>query len=339
MKKLLKWVGILAGVLAGIVAAAVLFAVMTGEKKLYKPDTPYPKLAASTDPEVIARGKYLVHGPAHCAQCHSTSERTKPELIKTTPLQGGLAFEMGPIATTWARNLTPDKETGIGRYTDEELARVLRTSVLPDGNVSFFMNLAAARLSDEDIVAVMSYLRSIEPVKNEVKEGEWHLLGKILLTYAFPALEPLSESPKYVAAAAEPTIERGEYLANYVMLCTSCHTAFDMNTFQYSGPKAGGSLPDVDHGGNTKMEYVAPNLTNHPTGVTGRMDEEVFLARIRTGRVYESTIMPWENFQETSENDLRSVYRYLKALPPVDNDVGPSYREIGSFTKKPAPAS
>jgi hypothetical protein len=113
----------------------------------------------------------------------------------------------------------------------------------------------------------------------------------------------------------------------------------DPGTFELVGPKGGGSLPDVDHGGNEKMEYVAPNLTSHPTGVTGRMDEEVFLARIRNGRVHASSIMPWENFKETTESDLRSVYRYLKSLPPVDNDVGPTYREIGSFKPKPQPAS
>jgi hypothetical protein len=77
------------------------------------------------------------------------------------------------------------------------------------------------------------------------------------------------------------------------------------------------------------MEFVAPNLTSHPTGVTGRLSEDQFVARLRGGRVFPFSIMPWENFALTTDADLRSVYRYLRTLPGVDADVGPSYREVG----------
>lgn len=116
-------------------------------------------------------------------------------------------------------------------------------------------------------------------------------------------------------------------------MCTNCHTAFDVATLAASGPKAGGSLPDPSHGKDTDKEFVAPNLTSHPTGVTGKLDETSFLARMRAKRVHTSSIMPWENFSNTTDADLRSVYRYLKSLPPVDNDVGPTYRDVG--WKKP----
>lgn len=330
MKKLLKWAGIaLAGVVV-VLVFAVGFAVLTAEKKLYLPDTPYPKIAAVSDPEVIARGKYLVYGPAHCAQCHSTDDRTKPEQVKTEPLHGGLEFAMGPIATTYGRNLTSDEKTGIGKLTDEQIARTVRTGVLPDGSVSFFMRLACARLADEDLVAVVSYLRSLEPIEREVPAGEWHLLGKVLLKYAFPAFDARPvEGPVYAAASEEPTVDRGRYLADEVMLCADCHTAMDSMTFAFVGPKAGGGIPEPSHGADSNKEFVTPNLTSHPTGVTGRMDEEQFLARMKAGRALETSIMPWEGFQQTTESDLRSVYRYLKSLPPVDNDVGPTYRDVG----------
>ena len=59
------------------------------------------------------------------------------------------------------------------------------------------------------------------------------------------------------------------------------------------------------------------------------MTEDQFLGRIKTGRSFISSIMPWENFSRMTESDLRSIYRYLKSLPPVDKDTGPSYRDVG----------
>lgn len=322
---------LLAGVLALLVvslAGLVAYASATHEGRIRHPDTPYPKLAASSDPDLIARGRYLVHGPAHCSQCHSTADREHPEQINAVPLQGGLEFAMGPIATTWAPNLTPDKETGIGRRSDEELARVIRTGVLPDGSYSIFMGLAAAKPSDEDLVAILSYLRSMEPVRNEVEPGEWYAGGKLMLLML--TLSPGEVAgPAHVPEAAEPTVERGEYLANHVMLCVACHSEVDQATFRPVGPKAGGGLPEASHGSDTDMEYVTPNLTSDPTGVTGRLDEDAFVARLRGGRVYATSTMPWENFALAADSDLRSVYRYLKSLPPVQNDVGPSYRKAG----------
>jgi hypothetical protein len=103
----------------------------------------------------------------------------------------------------------------------------------------------------------------------------------------------------------------------------------DPMSFQFVGEKGAGSLPEASHGEDADMEFVAPNLTSHPAGVTGRLSEDEFVARLKGGRVFDSSIMPWENFALTTEIDLRSVYRYLRTLPPVDNDVGPSYRPIG----------
>jgi mono/diheme cytochrome c family protein len=329
--KLGRTVAIVAGVLALGVAGLVGYAGATAGARLAFADTPMPALSASTDPDVIARGKYLVHGPAHCAQCHSTSDRKHPEQTLSTPLQGGLEFAMGPLGKRYGRNLTSDKETGIGGYSDASIARTLRTGVTPDGEISFFMRYSASSLSDDDVVAVLSYLRSLPPVVNPVPRGEWSIFGKTLLTYAFPPILPRDAStPQHVAAADEPSVDRGQYLAESVMLCTMCHTRFDMATFASTGPKAGGSDPDPSHGDDSDMEFVAPNLTSHPTGITGRLDEEAFVGRMRAGRAHASSIMPWEAFTLTTESDLRSVYRYLRSLPPVDNDVGPTYRPKGS---------
>lgn len=328
--KWLRRVGIGLAVLLVVGLGLVGYAAATALDRLRFEQEPLPALAASRDPALIERGRYLVHGPAHCAQCHSTDDREHPEKVRTSPLSGGLAFAMGPLGTRYARNLTPDPATGIGRHSDAALARTLRTGVLPDGELSFFMLMAASNLSDEDIVAVLSYLRSLEPVQKAVPAGEWYTFGKALLTYAFPPLRPRKgPPPAHVASTATPSIEAGKYLAEHVMLCVQCHSELDMGQMAVTGPKAAGSLPDRSHGSDSDMEFVAPNLTSHPTGVTGKLTEDAFVARLRGGRLYASSIMPWESFSDTSEADLRSVYRYLRSLPKVDNDVGPTYRKAG----------
>jgi cytochrome c553 len=323
-------IGIGAGVVVAALAGLVGYAAATATSKLQFPDTPAPALAASKDPGVIERGRYLVHGPAHCASCHSVNDRAHPEkLLSNPPLQGGLEFAMGPLGTRYGRNLTSDSETGIGAISDASIARTLRTGVAHDGEVSFFMRFSASALSDDDIVAVISYLRSLSPVKNQVPRGSWGLLGKVLLTYAM-TVEPRAEPPvAHVAPSAEPTVERGRYLADQVALCTFCHSKIDMSTIAVTGPKAGGSDPDPSHGEDEGMEFVAPNLTSHPTGMTGKLDEDAFVKRLKGGRAHASSIMPWEGFAQTTEVDLRSIYRYLQTLPKVDHDVGPTYRNEG----------
>ena len=133
-----------------------------------------------------------------------------------------------------------------------------------------------------------------------------------------------------VQSGPAPSIARGAYLAESVALCTFCHSSFDMKTLETTGPKAGGGQPDPSHGSDTDMEFATPNLTADPeTGYTGRVDEDYFVQRLRSGRAIASSIMPWENFAQMTEDDLRSIYRYLRALPPVKHDPGPSYRKRG----------
>ena len=108
LKKILKVLLALVALLVVVVVTMIVYASATHGSRTQFPDTPYPSMTASTDPELIERGRCLVHGPAHCSQCHSTTEREHPEKIKTSPLSGGLEFPMGPIATTWSANLTSD---------------------------------------------------------------------------------------------------------------------------------------------------------------------------------------------------------------------------------------
>ena len=154
-----------------------------------KYDRPYPAIAATADTNVIMRGKHLVFGAAHCASCHSlTNADSLLKLGQEVPLTGGFVFDL-PLGKIYSRNITPDKETGIGNYTDAEIARSLRYGVHPDGRVVFdFMPFH--NMTDEDMTAVISYLRAQKPVKNKVPDHELNLLGKAVKAFMIKPVGP-----------------------------------------------------------------------------------------------------------------------------------------------------
>ncbi|ALI98682.1 c-type cytochrome [Rufibacter tibetensis] len=96
-----------------------------------------------------------------------------------------------PFGTIFTTNLTPDPKTGIGKMTDAEIARVLRYGVKPNGEAVLpFMQ--GQDMSDEDLVAVISYLRSIKPIENKVPDHEFTLLGKFARAFM---LKPAAPEP------------------------------------------------------------------------------------------------------------------------------------------------
>ncbi|MCC6216495.1 MAG: c-type cytochrome [Polyangiaceae bacterium] len=331
-RKALKGVGVAVGVVALAGGGAVAWAASAADATLSRPEEPLPALVASRDPAVIARGEYLARGPAHCAICHTGSDRDHPEEVAKTPFRGGLAFEMGPLGTRYAPNLTPDPETGIGRWTDAQLARTLRTGVTPSGELSIFMTYSVGYLSDDDIVAILSYLRSLEPVRHEVPKGEWSVVARSLMGFgAFRVAPRRAPPPVHVPPAEQPTVERGRYLAEHAAFCAGCHTPSDPATFQASGPAFSGGNVEPSHGKDSDFEYAPPNLTSAPSGYVGRVDEDAFVQRMRAGRTHLTSIMPWECYAIMTDADLKSIYRFLRSVPPATKDTGPPYRKIGSF--------
>lgn len=121
-------------VLVVLIAGLVIYVQVAWNKKF---EAPYPDIKASTDSAVIARGKYLAYGPAHCGTCHVPMDKIMDveggELI---PLSGGWELDIPP-GEMHAPNLTPDMETGIGKLTDGEIARTMRYMVGSDGRCIF----------------------------------------------------------------------------------------------------------------------------------------------------------------------------------------------------------
>jgi mono/diheme cytochrome c family protein len=284
-------------------------------------EAPLPELKASTDPAVIARGRELVYGPAHCGICHAPGDRiAEAEKGAELPLAGGMTFAL-PIGTFVSPNLTPDPETGIGKYSDGEIARALRHGVGPDGRMLFPI-MPFQHLSDEDLVAILSYLRSQEPVVAARPKPQLTFLGKVLWAFVLQPAGPQQAVPKSVTR--DSSAEYGKYLAESVANCVGCHTDRDLSTGAFVGdPYSGGFVMDERHRG--AKVYVTPNITGHEkTGVLARYTEDGFVARMRAGTAIEGTPMPWASFAKMSDDDLRALYRHLVKQPHVEKDTGPS---------------
>ena len=316
MGKLLRG---LALVLVLVVAA---FAVYVGMRQQLRFDTPLPEIAASADSSVIERGRYVVRNLASCPVCHGDPTKLdRTHNGEEVALSGGLEFKIPP-GSFYPRNITPDPETGIGRFSDGQIARALRYGVGNDGRALLpFMEMQG--LSDEDLVAVISYLRTRPPVHNVVPEHRYNLLGRIVRATVLanpvgPKTPPPHDSPHGA------TVENGRYLVESVANCWSCHTQRDYSTGEMVGPHlGGGTMPDD---WNPKRTWGPPNLTSDPaTGRLAKFSEDEFVARMRAGRAIPGSPMPWQGFKELHEDDLRAIYRYLKTVPAVVHDVGPPY--------------
>lgn len=312
--KFLKWAGIVIG---SFFLVMTIFVMIKKDRTF---EAPYPKITAVKDSLVIQRGKNLVYGAAHCAYCHAPAEMVDAiERGEIVPLSGGHVFDIPP-AKVITPNITSDKETGIGSWPDSVLARSLRYMVGHDGR-ALLEFMPFQNLSDSDLTAIISYLRTTEPVKNKVPKSEWTLLGNILKALVIEPVGPSEEIQ--VSVKPDSTIEYGKYLAQSVANCRGCHTDRDLKTGKYVGPYyAGGfKMPSEI---NPDILVVSPNITSDPTtGRLAKMSENDFIQRFQKGKIIMESMMPWGQFKNLSELELKAIYRYLQSIPPVANNTGP----------------
>jgi mono/diheme cytochrome c family protein len=130
-------------------------------------------------------------------------------------------------------------------------------------------------------------------------------------------------SPPPAVAPRGASVETGHYLVESVALCWACHTERNQMTGALTGPRFGGTkgFKEVD---DPNHSWSPPNITSDKeTGRLGIMTEDQFVARFRQGRVVPGSPMPWQAFSKLNEDDLRSIYRYLKTVPAVKRDNGP----------------
>lgn len=325
MKRALKILGLVLG-LALLTGMGFVVYVQVAYNVDF-PDTPMPAIAARTDAATIARGEYLVHAVAHCSTCHAPAERLRSRTVDfTQPLVGGFTWELGPfgsVGSFTARNLTPHA-TGIGGMTDAQLARAIRHGVDERGKLSPMMRIAVGPMSDEDLTAIISWLRAQPAVEAKQPAYELGFLGKVVALDFTPRREP----PPAHVPEGEISVARGKYLAEGPAACAGCHTPHDpMAGFSRSGALFSGEAEAEEDPTDPAQEIIAPNLTPDPaTGHIAQWSEDAFVARFRGGRIIRGSKMPWEAFARLSENDVRSIYRYLRTVPPAKRAVGPTVR-------------
>lgn len=317
-RRVLVGAGVVIAVVLLLGAAAVFYAIIRYDRQW---EVAFPSTRASADPAVIARGEYLVNGPAHCSDCH-TPTTARDELFRgeIVALTGGT--EEATWLGTWvAPNLTPDTLTGIGTLTDGQIARTLRTGVDRQGRIALPFKDAFADMAEGDLVAILSYLRTLPAREGAPPKKDINIFGKLTLAYFIAPFGPAAPPP--AEHVPEATVEYGGYLANVLGRCGSCHTPRDLRTGEYLGPRFSGGLPF-----SSRLQpgtiYVSPNLT--PDSTTGHIagwSEDGFVARMKVGATIPDSPMPWGNYMRMTETDLAALYRYLMSLDPVLRENGP----------------
>jgi mono/diheme cytochrome c family protein len=282
-----------------------------------------PKARRLTDrrfqpsPERIERGRYLVtSGRTPCVICHSPLDTAGGELkVKEGMAFAGRNWAPDAVPFVTASNLTPDPETGIGRWTDDELARAIREGIGRDGRALFpIMPYEKFRsMSDEDVASVIVYLRSLKPIRNALATSH----------VPFPLNRLINNVPRPIEGPVVPDLstpeKRGQYIAT-VAACADCHTPMDAH-----GARIGG----IDFAGGNTMPYgewksaAAANITPAVNGIP-YYTEALFIETFRTGKVRSrelNEMMPTRYYREMTDADLKDLYAYLKTLTPVDHYV------------------
>ncbi|MBO9200361.1 MULTISPECIES: c-type cytochrome [Niastella] len=303
IRKLLKWTGIV------ILSLVLLIAIVVASRQNLKFEAPYPDIKSTADSAIVAHGKEIAYGPAHCADCHYAGNADSVFKLGQEPaLNGGRIFET-PVGNFYVRNITSDPVTGIGRYTDGEIARVLRYGVRPNGTaVIDFMPFH--NMSDEDLTAVISFLRSTKPVRNQVPDHSVTMMGRIVKAFMLKPVGPSEQVPKTIHR--DSTAVYGRYLANSVANCVGCHTNRDMMTGAFIGEPFAGGLKFEEPGIPT---LVSPNINPNTPGRIYGWSQIDFINRFRMGKLIPYSHMPWNSFKRMSDGDLKAIFNYLKSLP------------------------
>lgn len=260
---------------------------------------------------LLVRGKYLMEGPVACANCHIARDGKGLPLFDQG-MSGGMLFEDAAF-NAYAPNITPDLETGIGKWTDAQLAKAIREGIRPDGTligppmpVPFYRNLA-----DSDLAAIIAYLKAQPAVKHVVPKSH----------YNFPLPPNYGPPIDHVSLPdASNTLVYGEYLAN-ISHCMDCHTPRDnKGMLVTSRLGAGGQL--LPGPGGSKV--LTPNLTPDASGLKNWSDAQIVRA-IREGidknGNHLQPIMAFDWYKNIDKSDMNALLVYLRALKPQPSEA------------------
>jgi cytochrome c553 len=299
---ILKWSGVVVTGLLTLIPIALLGLALRGFYLLNeRHDNPVADIQVAGTPAQIARGEQLAH---LCANCHSTNGQF--------PLSGTnfiAKFEMPPLGTLYAPNLTPGGN--IADWSDGEVIRAIREGVHKDGRSLLVMPSNVARnLSDDDVQALVAFLRSQPATGKPTPTNQFSIVGALFLNLA--DFRTVQQPVANVTAPPPGTVEYGKYMVD-ILGCRDCHGE------QLQG-KADTGQPGPPPGPN--LTHIVPQWTEDQFMTffnTGRLPNGSSVPILTMSSGFSSPRMPWDEMRASATDDeLKAVYLYLHSLPPVD---------------------
>jgi mono/diheme cytochrome c family protein len=287
---------------------------------------------AASQQSPVERGQYLV-GAANCVSCHTAKAGT--------PFAGGRAFRTtyGFFGDIYSSNITPDRDTGIGAWTEDEFIRAMRSGVAPGGRHLFpaFPYTSFTKLSTADIKAIYAYLRSIPATRFEPpKNSFWFRQRWVMRPWNalfFNEGELASDSSK------SQVWNEGRYLVEALGHCGACHTPRNLSLAERTGAEfAGGMLIDEVEAGKNRI-WSAPNLTSAETGLAKWSADDV-QKYLKNGTCRRAGVLGPMNeviansLRYLTDADAAAMALYLKSLPAAGESshqtLGEDERAAGS---------
>jgi mono/diheme cytochrome c family protein len=277
-------------------------------------------VSATAAETLLERGTYLVNTILACGNCH-TPKNAEGQAIAEKELSGGGVSFTTPAFNATASNITPDRETGIGAWSDADIKRALTEGVRPAQARLPNVPLAAVMpagfykaLLPRDLDAIVAYLRSVKPVRNEVAAPEYKA--------------PIHRDPYPDAEAGfteeslRDPVRHGAYLAT-IGHCMECHSVFNRGTLDHKTGLGGGGrqfMPTMVHGLPSSWQgATAPNITSDPVkGIGAWSDAEIKRAiRQGIGRDGQPLKLPmafaW--YAGLTDGDVQAIVAWLRTVP------------------------
>lgn len=271
----------------------------------------------------LERGRYLVATILACGNCHTPKDSAGNPIAGREFAGGGLSFKT-PAFDAAAANITPDRETGIGTWSDADIKAALTQGTRPAHARLGGIPLAAVMpagfykaILPHDLDAIVAYLRSLPPVRNQVA----------IPVYKLPVRrDPYPDAEVgFTEQDMGNTLRRGAYLVT-IGHCMECHAAWDKGVSDYkNGLGRGGRVfsSSLVQGFPTQWPGAkAANITSHPTAGIGAWTDAEIKRAITQGIARDGhTLQPpmaftW--YAGMSESDLDAIVAYLRTLPPLE---------------------
>ncbi|MBI3635074.1 MAG: cytochrome c [Candidatus Rokubacteria bacterium] len=279
--------------------------------------------AAQPGPADVARGKYIYGATGGCG-CHT--EQGKGKRVNA----GGRRYD-GPFGTVYSTNITPDRQAGIGGWTDEQMITAIRLGRRPNGErlVPVHPFTVFNGMAEEDLKALVAFLRTVSPVNRPSQPRKLMPLFESAFLPGWLAAFAPRETPPPIAPTSG--VARGEYLVRAVAHCGECHTPRRLTQATDNARFLAGN-PSFQVDGPKGMQIVAtPNITpDRETGLAWSEDEiadylgtgnkpDGDVAGSLMAEVIEGNLA---GYKDLTKADRLAIAKYLKSIPPVRHKIG-----------------